>query len=153
MSSANVERPWYKAKSASLPAVMKLNPPAMQETLVRFLGWEDVLEKGKATHSSVLAWRIPWSISFMGSQSQTPWATFTFFTSCSTREERGTTEDEMVGWHHQLNGHGFGWTPGVGDGQGSLACCDSWGCKKLDRTEGLNWTELPGKPSKVLSQV
>ena len=40
---------------------------------------------------------------------------------------QGTTEDEMVGWHHQLNGHGFGWTPGVGDGQGGLACCGSWG--------------------------
>ena len=37
------------------------------------------------------------------------------------------TEDEMIGWHHQLNGHGFGWTPGVGDGQGDLACCSSWG--------------------------
>ena len=41
--------------------------------------------------------------------------------------EKGTTKDEMVGWHHQLNGHGFGWTPGVGDGQGGLACCGSWG--------------------------
>ena len=39
------------------------------------------------------------------------------------QEERGTTEDKMVGWHHRLNGHGFGWTPGVGDGQGGLACC------------------------------
>ena len=39
------------------------------------------------------------------------------------RRRRGTTEDEMVGWHHRLNGHGFGWTPGVGDGQGGLACC------------------------------
>ena len=51
------------------------------------------------------------------------------------------TEDEMVGWHHQLNGHGFGWTPGVGDGQGGLACCSSWGRKVSDTTEGLNWTE------------
>ena len=42
-------------------------------------------------------------------------------------KRRRTTEDEMVGWHHQLNGHGFGWTPGVGDGQGGLVCCDSWG--------------------------
>ena len=42
------------------------------------------------------------------------------------------TEDEMVGWHHQLDGHGFGWTPGVGDGQGGLACCGSWGHKELD---------------------
>ena len=49
-----------------------------------------------------------------------------------------TTEDEMVGWHHQLNGHGFGWTPGVGDGQGGLVCCGSWSCKELDMTEQLN---------------
>ena len=45
------------------------------------------------------------------------------------------TEDEMVGWHHRHNGHGFGWTPGVGDGQGVLACCSSWGHKELDMTE------------------
>ena len=44
-------------------------------------------------------------------------------------------EDEMVGWHHQLNGHGFVWTPGVGDGQAGLACCGSWGCKELDTAE------------------
>ena len=46
------------------------------------------------------------------------------------------TEDEMVGWHHRHNGHGFGWTPGVGDGQGVLACCSSWGHKELDMTLG-----------------
>ena len=51
------------------------------------------------------------------------------------QEEKGTTEDEMVGWHHRLNGHGFGWTPGVGDGQGGLVCCGSWGCTELDTTE------------------
>ena len=49
-----------------------------------------------------------------------------------------TTEDEMVGWLHQLDGPGFGWTSGVGDGQGGLACCDSWGRKKSDMTERLN---------------
>ena len=49
------------------------------------------------------------------------------------------TEDEMVGWHHQLDGHGFGWTPGVGDGQGGLVCCSSWGRKESDTTEQLNW--------------
>ena len=48
------------------------------------------------------------------------------------------TEDEMVGWHHQLNEHGFRWTPGVGDGQGGLACYGSWGCKESDMTERLN---------------
>ena len=54
------------------------------------------------------------------------------------REEKGTTEDEMVGWHHWPNGHGFGWTPGVGDGQGGLGCCGSWGQKELDTTERLS---------------
>ena len=59
------------------------------------------------------------------------------------QEEKGTTEDEMVGWHRQLDGHGFGWTPGVGDGQGGLAWCSSWGLKQLDMTERLNWAEKP----------
>ena len=54
------------------------------------------------------------------------------------QEEKGTTEDKMPGWHHRLDGHGFGWTPGVGDGQGGLACCDSWGRKESDTTERLN---------------
>ena len=58
------------------------------------------------------------------------------------QKEKGMTEDEMAGWHHQLNGHGFGWIPGVGDGQGGLACCNSWGLKESDTTERLNWTEL-----------
>ena len=58
------------------------------------------------------------------------------------REEKGTTEDEMAGWHHQLDGHKFEWTPGVGDGQGGLVCCDSWGHKESDKTECLDWTEL-----------
>ena len=48
------------------------------------------------------------------------------------------TEDEVVGWHHPLNGHRFQWTPGVGDGQGGLVCCDSWGRKEPDTTEQLN---------------
>ena len=56
-------------------------------------------------------------------------------------QEKGMTEDEMVGWHHQIDGHGFEWTLGVGDGQGGLACCDSWGRKELEMTEWLNWTE------------
>ena len=64
-------------------------------------------------------------------------------------EEKGTTEDEMVGWHHRLNGHEFEQAPGVGDGQGSLACCSPWGRKESDMTEWLNWTEL----LKILSPV
>ena len=56
------------------------------------------------------------------------------------QEEKGTTEDEMVGWHHWLNGREFEQAPGVGDGQGSLACCSPWGRKESDTTEQLNWT-------------
>ena len=58
------------------------------------------------------------------------------------QEEKGMTEDEMAGWHHRLDGREFEWTPGVGDGQGGLAWCDSWGRKESDRTEQLNCTEL-----------
>ena len=54
------------------------------------------------------------------------------------QEEKGMREDQVAGWHHRLNGHGFGWTPGVGDGQGGLVCCGSWGHKKSDTTERLN---------------
>ena len=50
------------------------------------------------------------------------------------RQEKGTTEDEMIGWHHQLNGHELGQTPGDGEGQGSLACCSPWGLKEFDTT-------------------
>ena len=57
------------------------------------------------------------------------------------RRRRGQ-QNEMVGWHHRLNGHGFGWTPGIGDGQGGLACCNSWSRKESDTTERLNWNEL-----------
>ena len=60
------------------------------------------------------------------------------------QEEKGTTEDEMVGWHHWLNGHGFGWSPGIGDGQGDLVCCSSWSHKEVDTTEQLNWLNMYG---------
>ena len=55
------------------------------------------------------------------------------------QEEQGTTEDEMVGWHHRLNGHEFEQVLGVGDRQGSLVCCSPWGCKTPDMIEQLNW--------------
>ena len=59
------------------------------------------------------------------------------------RQEKGITEDKIVGWHHPLNGHVFEQAPGIGDGQGSLACCSPWGRKESDTTERLTWTELP----------
>ena len=61
------------------------------------------------------------------------------------QEEKGMTEDEMIGWYDQLNGHEFEQALGVGEGQGSLVCCHPWGCKESDMTEQLNWTEqTPG---------
>ena len=65
------------------------------------------------------------------------------------QEEKRTTEDEMAGWRHRLDGHEFEWTPEVGDGQGGLECCNSWGCKESDTTEWLNWLTL----SKVITSL
>ena len=59
------------------------------------------------------------------------------------QEEKGTTEDEIAGWHHGLDGRESEWTPRVGDGQGGLACCDPWCRKESDTTEQLNWTDFP----------
>ena len=68
------------------------------------------------------------------------------------QEEMGATEDEIARWHHLLDGHEFEWTPGVGDGQGGLACCGSWGHKESDTTERLNWTELNWAPNVKLRE-
>ena len=70
------------------------------------------------------------------------------------QEEKGMTEDEMAGWHHWFDGHESEWTPGVGDGQGGLVCCDSWGRKKSHTTERLIWSDvlgtmLPAGPTKM----
>ena len=67
------------------------------------------------------------------------------------QEEKEMTEDEMVGWHHQLNGHEFVQVPGVCDGQGNLECCSSWGHKESDTTEWLNWTELKRQQTKDIA--
>ena len=69
------------------------------------------------------------------------------------QEEKGTIEDEMVGWHHWFNGHVFGWTLGVGDGQGGLACCGTWGREESDMTEWLNSTELLVAKSILILQL
>ena len=65
------------------------------------------------------------------------------------QEEKGTTEDEMGGWHHWLDGREFEWTPGVGEGQGGLACCDSWSHKESDTTEWLIWTDIRYKYAEI----
>ena len=68
--------------------------------------------------------------------------TFKAYLAKPKMEEKGTKEDEMAGWHHRLDGREFEWTSGDGDGQGGLACCNSWGRKESDMTERLNWSEL-----------
>ena len=72
-----------------------------------------------------------------------------FGVSVQSQEDKGTKEHEMVGCHHQLDGHEFEQAPGVGDGWGSLACCSPWGCKESDTTEWLNWIELKVQDSVV----
>ena len=67
------------------------------------------------------------------------------------QEEKGTTEDEMAGWHHWLDGHESGWTPGVGDGQGGLVCCGSWGRKESDMTERLIWSVTCNERVKMIN--
>ena len=110
-------------------------------------------------HSSSLAWKIPWmeepstlqpmgcslegmllklKLQYFGHLMQRVDSEKTLMLGKIGQEEKGMTEDETVGWHHQLNGHGFGWTPGVGDGQGGLVCCSSWGRIESDMTERLN---------------
>ena len=69
------------------------------------------------------------------------------------QEEKGTTEDEIIGWHHRLNGRGFERTPGVGDGQGGLGCCSSWAHKESDTTDPLNWTEVNLTSKQVTSAI
>ena len=69
------------------------------------------------------------------------------------QEEKGMMEDGMDRWHHWHDGHGFGWTLGVGDGQGVLACCGSWGHKESDANERLNWTELSNCIQSLINSV
>ena len=65
------------------------------------------------------------------------------------RRNKGTTEDDMVGWHYWIDGHEFDQAQGGGDAQGSLACCGPWGHKESDMTEQLNWTEPPNNSLKL----
>ena len=188
---------------ASLLAQSVKNLPAMQETWVWFLDWEDTLEKDMATHSSILAWGNPmdretWRATVHGvARVAHEWVTFTTTTTQPVppkgdqswvfigrtdaeaetpilwpphakswligkdpdagrdwvQEEKGTTEDEMAGWHHRLDGYQFEWSLRNGDGQEGLACCDSWGCKESDTTERLNWTEMNYYPRRKIGPL
>ena len=132
----------------------------MWETRVRSLGWEDPLEKEMAIHSRTIAWTIhsrtiawteePGRLQSMGSQRVGhDWATLRSLSLYKDpdagkdwrQEEKEMTEDKMVGWHHQLDGHEFEQALGVGLGQGSLACCmQSMGLQSQTRLN--DWTKL-----------
>ena len=123
--------------------------PTTQETWVWSLGREDPPEKEMATHSNTLAWKI---LARTDAEGETPilwppdaksWLIWKDPDAGKDwrREEKGSAEDEMVGWHHWPDGHEFKQAPGIGDGQGSLACCSPWGRKESDTTEQLNWTD------------
>ena len=112
---------------------------------MHFLNWRIVDFNYSHWKSSISHWK-DWCWSW-NSNTLAPWCeelTHPKRPWCWERmraEEKGTKEDEVVGWHHQINRHGFGWTPGAGDGQGGLVCCRPWGHKESDTTEQLNWTD------------
>ena len=145
----------HMSLTVSLIAQLVKNLPTMQEALIQFLGLESPLhcKEIQPVHSEG---DQPWD--FFGrndAKAEIPilWPPHvkSWLTGKDSdagrdwgQEEKGRTEDEMAGWHHWLDGRESGWTPGVGDGQGGLVCCNSWGRKDSDTTERLNWTELKG---------
>ena len=130
---------------ASLVAQLVKNLPALCETWVRSLGWEDPLEKGKATHSSILAWRIPWTIQSMGLQRfGHDWVTFTFTfpwwlsgkeSTCQYRKCRFEPWVRMIPWGREWQPTPV-FLPGKSHGQRSLAGYSQWGCKRVRHNLG-----------------
>ena len=111
-----LESPWTARRSNQ--SILKISPGCSLEGLVLKL---------KLQYFGHLMWRVD-SLENSGRD----WG----------QEQKGTTEDKMAGWHHWLDGRESEWTLGVGDGQGGLVCCNSWGRKESNTTERLNWTEL-----------
>ena len=113
----------WTARRSNQSIIKEINPEYSLEGLLpklklQFFGHLKKLSKKELTH-----WKRPWC-----------WQSW-------KQEEKGTTEGEMVGWHHQLDGHEFEQAPGVGDGQGNLVCCSPWSHRESDTTDWLNWTE------------
>ena len=129
LCNTNLRVPWTARRSSQ--SILKEISPG--------LSWEGMMLKLKLQYFGPLMRRVSWLIGKDPDAGKDWW-----------QEEKATTEDEMVGWHHWLDGHEFEQALGVGEGQGGLACCDSWGCKELDTTERLNWTEMLMKQSKLM---
>ena len=115
--------------------------------------WESLGQQGEQTNQRKLALKNYWKDWCWSSSPLATWCQLIGKDPDTGKdweqEEKGATENEMVVWHHQLNGHEFEQTLGDREGQGSLACCSPLGCKKLDTTEQLNWTELYSSGSRV----
>ena len=121
--------PWCWRRLLRVPWTARRSNQSILKEISPVCSLEGMMLKLKLQYFGHLMWRVD---SLEKTDAERDWG----------QEEKGTTEDEMAGWHHWLDGCGSQWTPGVGDGQGGLACRDSWGCKELDTTERLNWTEL-----------
>ena len=120
--------PWCWRRLLRVPWTARRSNQSILKEISPGCSLEGLMLKLKLQHFGHLMWRVD---SLEKTDAGRDWG----------QEENGMTEDEMAGWHHRPDGREFEWTPGVGDGQGGLACCDSRGRKESDTTERLNWTE------------
>ena len=117
---------WCWRRLLRVPWTARRSNQSILEEISPGISLEGMMLKLKLQYFGHLIWRVD---SLEDSDAGRDWG----------QKEKGTTEDEMARYHHRLNGREYEWTPGVGDGQGGLACCDSWGRKESDTTERLNW--------------
>ena len=120
---------WCWRRLLRVPWTARRSNQCILKEIIPGCSLEGLMLKLKLQYFSHLMWRVD---SLEKTDAGRDWG----------QEEKGTTEDEMAGWHHRLDGREFEWTLGVGDGQGGLVCCNSWNCKESDMTERLTWTEL-----------
>ena len=120
---------WYWRRLLRVPCTAKRSSQSILKEISPECSWEGLMLKLKLP----ILWPPHVKSWFIGKDPDTgrDWG----------QEEKGMTEGEMAGYHHRLDGHEFEYTLGVGDGQGGLVCCDSWGCKESDTTELLNWID------------
>ena len=141
---------WYSTENGFPGSSVVRNPPANAGDAGSVPGWESSPGEGKGYPLQDSGLENSMDCLVHGVERvRHDWATFTFTSIINGSwilskafSASIETEDEMAGWHHWLDGHESQWTPGVGDGQGGLACCDSWGRKELDTTERLIWSDL-----------
>ena len=120
---------WCWRRLLRVPWTARRSNQSILKEVSRGISLEGMMLKLKLQYFGHLMWRVD---SLEKTDAGRDWG----------QEEKGMTEDEMAGWHHWLDEHESAWTPGVGDGQGGLVCCNSWGLSESDSTEWLNWTQM-----------